>query len=460
MRTSPYTRVLPLAEPTDQGLTYVCYNTVVGSVTAISDEVAEVFRRGLEKPLEMNDLEVLEQQTLADLLRQGWLLVDEQWEPRRIESIARRIRDALSQVAEYALLPWPVETPTVQPEDAMEALTALAEVEEKPNRHYYLYALTEDHLDVLDRAVPSFFEHLGMTSVPDDGSRLVVLTADPGLPMQWRRWNAVPEGEGRLRLPLYPDPNGEPLADRVKRLTDVVAEAAQVGLVSWIVIHLTRGAPEGWLDDALSALVGSGILQLCTRTPSVAARNEISDWRQFLCELNDLDYDLIDQLYEEAGESRRRSMLRIYGGGLVKMLDGMVHDRAGLNHELYYCRAIPTGYYANLRGELWPCPKMAAGLADDIDVDPLATFDADGIEPDPEAASAWRRRDVLSVQGCVDCPGLLTCAGGCALEAARAGGGNLDTTASQPIEDLMATVLRTQQRRLTRKFGPSGGGER
>ncbi|MFW6156564.1 MAG: hypothetical protein ACOC7J_04535 [Armatimonadota bacterium] len=460
MRISPYSRVLGLAEPTEQGLTHAVYNTVVGSITALSEEAAAILQRGLDGPISDDDIATLGQQTVADLVRQGWLLVDGTWEPHRIEMVAQRIRDALSQVAEYALMPWPHEGARVEPEHAVDALSALAEVEDRPNRHYYLYALEQPHLNVLQRTLPPFFEHLEASPVDDDGRRLVVLTLDPALQIDWEPWNALEEGEGRLRLALYPDPEGRPLPERIARLAEVVAGAAQVGFVSWIVIHLTADAPEGWLDSVLAGLVESGIMHLCARDPSVTPRSSLDDWRQFVCELNDLDFSLIERLYEEAQRSRRRSMLRIHGGGLIDILDGMVRDREGLRHELYYCRAIPTGYYANLRGEIWPCPKMAAGLVDDIDVDPLATFGPTQIAPDPDATAAWRGRDVLSVDGCAGCPGLFACAGGCALEAAHAGGGDLNTTASQPIEDLMKTVIRTQQRRLTRSFGPTDGDRR
>jgi sulfatase maturation enzyme AslB (radical SAM superfamily) len=101
---------------------------------------------------------------------------------------------------------------------------------------------------------------------------------------------------------------------------------------------------------------------------------------------------------------------------------------------------------------------MAAGLGQDAGAVPLASFDADGIVPDEEAARLWRGRDVLAIEQCAGCAGMFACAGGCALEAAAATGGNILTPACQPVEDFMELVAHTQQRRLTGRFGPRATG--
>jgi radical SAM protein with 4Fe4S-binding SPASM domain len=131
-----------------------------------------------------------------------------------------------------------------------------------------------------------------------------------------------------------------------------------------------------------------------------------------------------------------------------------VTGRRGLKPDLFHCNPISSGYYLNLDGEVWPCPKMAAGIGSEVGAKPLATYDASGIYPDEEAVQRWRGRDVTAIAECDTCVGRFVCSGGCALEAARKHGGDPCHPSHQPIEEYMETVIRTQQRRLTRAFGP------
>jgi radical SAM protein with 4Fe4S-binding SPASM domain len=456
MRTSVCTRVVALPRPSED-TTHVCYNTMIGTVLGAPPEVAELLEAGLERDLSDDDVAAVGEETVEYLLDRGWLVADDDDEARRMGRLTAGVRAALAQLGEYAVVPWPQTDAPVDPRIALDAVTALAEVEGRGTRRYHLYAFDPEQRRMLDDLAEPMREHWRQTPTAEDEDRVLVITCDPHASPDWERWDFVGDGEGRLRVPLDPARmDGGDLRSWVAEVAQLAADAAQVGFPSWIVLYDSADNPPGWLDEALEHLIGTGMLYQSARPYSFVAKQSIDDWREYLCELDNIDFELLDVAMAEAAVKRSRSLLHMHGGGIVHRADQLISARQPLTPTVYHCQPVAAGYYANLAGEIWPCPKMAAGLGREAGAPPLATFDADGITPDEEAAQMWRGRDVLAIEKCAGCAGMFACAGGCALEAATEHGGDPVTPSRQPIERFMERLIHSQQRRLTGQFGPRG----
>ena len=456
MRTSVCTRVVALPEPTED-TTHVCYNTMIGTVLGAPQNVAELLQAVLERDLSDDDAAEIGEETVEYLLDRGWLVADDNDEASRMGRLTAGVRAALQQLGEYAVVPWPAEGASVDAQTALDAVTALAEVEGRSTRRYCLYAFDAEQRQMLDDLAEPMSEHWRQTPTAEHEDRILIITCDPQAAPDWERWAFARDGEGRLRVPLDPARmGGDDLGSWVNRVAELAADAAQVGFPSWIVIYDSPQNPPGWLDQVLEHLIGTGMLYQSARPYSFVAKQSIDDWREYLCELDNIDFDLLNLALAEAAVKRSRSLLHMHGGGIVHRADQLVSARQPLTPTVYNCQPLATGYYANLCGEIWPCPKMAAGLGRDAGAAPVATFDADGITPDEDAVAIWRGRDVLAIEDCAGCAGMFACAGGCALEAAAAHAGDPMNPSCQPIEKFMERVIRTQQRRLTGQFGPRG----
>jgi len=455
MKTSPYSRLVELPNPTADGMTHVAYSTLTGTALGVPREVAEVLARGREGPIDARAAGPVDSETLRYLVDRGWLIEDDGAESDRIEAARREIRRHLGELGEYGVVPWPEMDAPFEPSHALDVIFALAEVEARRHRHYRFYALSERDVSRLPDMAGALEAHWESLPAAEEGRRLLILTIDPAAEVDWASWSFLRAGEGRLCLPIHPSlARDRPFGDWIRAAAGTAAAAAQVGFSSWIIIHATPGDPDGWLDTALVALTGTGLLYTCARLFCFVAKRSVDDWRDYLCELDDIDFDLLERALREASRSRRRSLLHLHGGGIVHKGNSMLTQREPLVPELFYCTSIPAGYHANLAGEVWPCPKMAAGLGREAGAEPMAIYGDGGLRPNPSAASRWRGREVTAIEGCRGCVGMLACAGGCALEAARAHGGDPLHPSCQPVERFMETLIRTQERRLTRAFGP------
>lgn len=458
MRASPYTADVEFSRPSGTAMSHLSYNSLTGEVLCITPAVAALLAHGRQGSVRPSDLAAVGEESVNCLLQQGWLIKDEEAFEEQVRCVADAIRSVVRDQGEYGLVPWPRRGGATTPRQALDAVMALAEAEAKPRRRYYFYALGEDDADTLGDLTAPLAKHWDEVPVEENGSRMLILTADPTAGIDWGRWTFLREAEGRVQLPVHPSLIGGPLAGGwIDRMARTVSNAAQIGFLAWVLVYLTEEDPADWLDQALAKLIGTGILYQCARPFSFVAKRSVADWREFLCDLDNLDFDLLQETYREAEGSRRRSLLHVHGGGIVHNADSMVTQRRGLKPALFHCHAIPVGYYVNLDGEIWPCPKMAAGGGAEVGAKPLATYDADGLYPDLKTARRWRGREVTAISACDECVGRFLCAGGCALEAARDHGGDPYHPASQPIEEYMRTVVGTQQRRLTRTFGPRPG---
>ena len=461
MRTSPYVREVELAGPNagttvgGDGATHICYNTLTGSVLAAPRAFAELLARGREEPLSPEDIESVGDGAAESLLAERWLY---EGEPDAGDAVAVRegVFAAASQLGQYGVVPWPADEAPFGAPHAVEVVSALAEAERKPNRHYHLYALTEPEVTRLPELAGLIEGHWSALPAAADGERLLILTVNPTADIDWGRWSFLSPGEGRLRVPIHAPMAGEDadLPQWIETLAETVSGAAQVGFAGWVIIYVTGDDPPGWPDTAMELLSGTGILDTCARPFCYVAKRDVPDWREHLCELDNIDFDLLERVLREGGRRRRGSLLYAHGGGLVHKASALVTRREPLTPDVLYCNSTATGYYVNLAGEVWPCPKMAAGLGREAGARPPAIYNEDGMEPDLDEARRWRMREVTAIEGCRGCVGTFTCAGGCALEAAREHDGDPYHPACQPVERYMQTVIHSQQRRLTRRFGP------
>jgi len=458
MVTSRYVREVTLPVPVGEDLTHVCYNLLRGTVMGAPREIAEVLARGREGELTSADLEALGSETAQYLLAEGWLLEGEADEEAYIEDVRTVVHEAASVAGEYGVVPWPTEDPPLTVEQAWEVAAALAEAEQRQHRQYHLYAMSPEALSEVGSLAGPVAAHWEALPVAEGGSRALVLTVPPTAQLDWSAWGFLGQGEGRLRIPLHaPLAEGQPFPEWIDEAAERLTEAGQVGFAGWLMIYTTPDDPDGWLDTMLGLLSSTGLLYHCVRAFFYVPKRSVADWREHLCELDNMDFARLQDALRESARSRRRSLLQPHGGGLVHKIDALLTSREPLRPDTYYCTAIARGYYVNLAGEVWPCPKMAAGLGREAGASPIATYDAEGIYPDVAEVRRWRDREVTAIEGCRGCPGLLACAGGCALEAVREHAGDPYHPAHQPVEELMSTVIRTQQRRLTREFGPRRG---
>jgi len=456
MRTSRFGSEVKLLDPPSPDISHICYNTLTGRVLGATEDVAEIMQRGHHEVIQPEDLAKLGEETVNYLVQQSWLRVDD--EAPLIDTVSSDIRRALGFLGQYAVVPWPEQDAPFGPEHAMDVISALVEADERTHRHYHFYALNQNQQAALERAAETIRGHWHTPTMRNASERLLVLTLNPLLSVDWDAWSFLEAGEGRLRLPIHPgliDEDGG--LSWIDSITTIASEAAQVGFSTWIIIFVTPDDPPEWLDTALASLSRTGILYTCAFPFCFVAKRSVPDWREYLCELDNIDFALLEDILHQTPGSHRRSLAFPHGGGIVQKASALVSRRAALTPELFYCRAIPTGYYVNFNGEIWPCPKMAAGLGDEAGLRPLATYDTKGIYPIAEMLHKWRHRAVTKIEPCQGCVGMFNCAGGCALEAAIEHDGDPFYPACQPVERFMRSLIETHERHLTKRFGPEGG---